>query len=146
MQKLSFGAQDVVLCTVHLLQKSDYSDRLLDILQTNLSDFDGREARKQKARAQGRAGQVIVVAQPDGLGVQLRELMRADLDGDTQEEILIFSLTFAPQDSLRASITLRTKMKTDGILWPEWSGRIAIAPAGFRFSFARSLAHGFSNL
>ena len=48
--------------------------------------------------------------------------MRADLDGDTQEEILVFSLTFAPQGSLRAGITLRAKMKNDGNLWPELFG------------------------
>jgi len=53
-----------------------------------------------------------------GLAVQIRELMRADLDGDTQEEILVFHLTFATAGSLRAGVTRRAKMMADGLLYP----------------------------
>ena len=64
------------------------------------------------------AWSLTLIPSSGGLAVQISELMRADLDGDTQEEILIFHLTFATEGTLRAGVTRRAKMMADGLLFP----------------------------
>jgi hypothetical protein len=51
-----------------------------------------------------------------GFSVIIRELMRADVDGDNNEEILVFVLAFAQQGTYRAGIVERAKVN-DGGFW-----------------------------
>jgi hypothetical protein len=44
--------------------------------------------------------------------------MRADLDGDNNEEILVFVLAFAQQGTYRAGIVERAKVNDGGLLAP----------------------------
>jgi len=53
-----------------------------------------------------------------GFGVALSELFRADLDGDGEEEILIFDLLYATGGTLRAGSVAIAKPNVDGILQP----------------------------
>jgi hypothetical protein len=53
-----------------------------------------------------------------GFSVIIRELMRADLDGDNNEEILVFVLAFAQQGTYRAGIVERAKVNDGGLLAP----------------------------
>ncbi len=50
----------------------------------------------------------------DGLAVILRELMRADLDDDGFEEILVHHYVYAPEGTL--GVTVRAKMDSTGLL------------------------------
>jgi hypothetical protein len=64
----------------------------------------------------------VLTAHPNpnvgGLSIQLRELMRADLDRDGREEILVSSLIFARQGTLRAPSVCGAKMNPEGLLEP----------------------------
>jgi hypothetical protein len=53
-----------------------------------------------------------------GFSIQMRELMRADLDSDSNEEILVFALAFAPKGTYRASTVERAKVNDEGLLAP----------------------------
>jgi hypothetical protein len=53
-----------------------------------------------------------------GFSVIIRELMRADLDGDNNEEILVFVLVFAQQGTYRAGVVVRAKVNDGGLLAP----------------------------
>jgi hypothetical protein len=55
-----------------------------------------------------------------GLSVIMRELLRADLDGDGSEEILVFHYVYAPQGSLGAGMVATAKMDREGLL--RWVG------------------------
>lgn len=60
----------------------------------------------------------VVVDSDHGLSVMLRELMRGDLDGDSQEEILVYDLTFARGGTLRAGVVRHAKLGPDNLLAP----------------------------
>lgn len=53
-----------------------------------------------------------------GLGLMLSELLRADLDSDGKEEVLIFNLMYAPEGTLRAGHIQVAKPDEHGILQP----------------------------
>ncbi|MFN3774808.1 HNH endonuclease [Sphingomonas parapaucimobilis] len=53
-----------------------------------------------------------------GFGLALSELFRADLDGDGEEEILVFDLLYATGGTLRAGSVAIAKPDVDGILQP----------------------------
>jgi len=55
-----------------------------------------------------------------GLSVIMRELLRADLDGDGSEEILVFHYVYAPHGSLGAGMVVTAKMDHEGLL--RWVG------------------------
>lgn len=53
-----------------------------------------------------------------GLSVLVSELFRADLDGDGEEEILVFDLSYAPEGTFRAGSVRIAKPDRNGILQP----------------------------
>jgi hypothetical protein len=52
----------------------------------------------------------------DGFSVLMRELLRADLDGDGKEEILVFHYMSAPKGSFGAGNVTMAKMDHEGLL------------------------------
>ncbi len=52
----------------------------------------------------------------DGFSVLMRELLRADLDGDGKEEILVFHYMWAPKGSFGAGTVAMAKMDHEGLL------------------------------
>ncbi len=60
----------------------------------------------------------VAIEPARGLAVSISELFRADLDGDGDEEILVFDLTYAPHGSLRAGSVRIAKPDANGILQP----------------------------
>jgi hypothetical protein len=59
----------------------------------------------------------------DGLSVIMRELLRADLDGDGKEEILVFHYVYAPEGTFGAGMVATAKMDPEGLL--RWNGYAA---------------------
>lgn len=58
--------------------------------------------------------------------VRLSELMRADLDNDNNEEILVFSSTFAREGTFQAGKVYKAKVGVDGLLAPaEHQGKVS---------------------
>ncbi|MDB5580294.1 MAG: hypothetical protein JWR80_5470 [Bradyrhizobium sp.] len=60
----------------------------------------------------------VVIELAGGFGLALSELFRADLDGDGEEEILVFDLLYATGGTLRAGSVGIAKPDADGILQP----------------------------
>lgn len=60
----------------------------------------------------------VAIEPAKGLAVSISELFRADLDGDGNEEILVFDLTYAPHGTLRAGSVRIAKPDANGILQP----------------------------
>jgi hypothetical protein len=91
------------------------------------TDFDMDASRYPTLAALADAKLVQVAEQSEwsltldsdyGFSVLVHELMRADLDGDTNEEILVFSFAFAREGSFRAGSVLRAKPNEAGLLIP----------------------------
>ena len=58
----------------------------------------------------------------DGLSVVMRELLRADLDGDGKEEILVSHYVYAPKGTLGAGVVAMAKMDHEGLLrWNDYA-------------------------
>jgi hypothetical protein len=53
-----------------------------------------------------------------GLALMVSELFRADLDGDGDEEILVFNLTYATHGTLRAGFVIVAEPRIDGLIYP----------------------------
>jgi hypothetical protein len=53
-----------------------------------------------------------------GFAVVLKELLRADLDRDGEEEILIYSYFYSLEGTLGAGVVLMAKIDSDGLLHP----------------------------
>lgn len=60
----------------------------------------------------------VVIEPAGGFGLALSELFRADLDGDGEEEILVFDLLYATGGTLRAGSVAVAKPDAEGILQP----------------------------
>jgi hypothetical protein len=61
---------------------------------------------------------LLTVHSEYGFSVLLRELMRADLDGDSKEEVLVFTLNFAQGGTFRAGAVVQAKINREGLLAP----------------------------
>ena len=55
-----------------------------------------------------------------GLSVIMRELLRANLDGDGSEEILVYHYVYAPEGTLGVGMVAIAKMDREGLL--RWVG------------------------
>lgn len=64
----------------------------------------------------------VAIEPRNGFALALSELFRADLDGDGEEEILVFDLLYATGGTLRAGSVGIAKPDADGILQPVRSG------------------------
>lgn len=64
----------------------------------------------------------VAIEQRNGFGLALSELFRADLDGDGEEEILLFDLLYATGGTLRAGSIGVAKPDAGGILQPVHNG------------------------
>jgi hypothetical protein len=84
-----------------------------------VSHFSARaETLPKNAQIEEQSEWSLTVHSDYGFSVIIRELMRADLDGDNNEEILVFVLAFAQQGTYRAGILKRAKVNDGGLLAP----------------------------
>jgi hypothetical protein len=77
-----------------------------------------RRHSRKNAQIEEQSEWSLTVHSDYGFSVIIRELMRADLDGDNNEEILVFVLAFAQQGTYRAGILKRAKVNDGGLLAP----------------------------